>query len=197
MPPLIEAGRVIVISGLPGAGKSTVARLLAQQFRRAAHIEADALQRMIVSSASWPDPELTPESERQLRLRATHGCLLADSFAAAGFDAVLDDIFIGDRIEHLRADLRARPFYFVMLNPSLQTLRTRNATRAKTDAYHQSEPLYPIVQSQTPRCQALQNEQNGCQALQNEQNVPGLPILLGHRLAVVVDDLRLRHALRA
>ena len=148
---VIEPPRVIVISGLPGAGKSSVAHRLAQQFPRAAHIEADALQNMIVSGASWPDPDLSPESERQLRLRATHGCQLADSFARAGFCAVLDDIFIGDRIDHLRADLHTRPFHFVMLNPSLPALRTRNATRAKRDAYHQSERLFDVVQSQTAR----------------------------------------------
>lgn len=148
---MIDAPRIIVISGLPGAGKSSVARLLAEQFPRAAHIEADVPQKMIVSGASWPDPELTPESERQLRLRAAHGCQLADSFAAAGFCALLDDIFIGDRIKHLRADLRTQPFHFVMLNPSLATLRTRNASRAKRDAFHQSSALFDVVQSQTAR----------------------------------------------
>jgi predicted kinase len=146
---VIEPPRVIVISGLPGAGKSSVAHLLAQQFPRAVHVEADVLQNMIVSGASGPDSDLSPESERQLRLRATHGCQLADSFARAGFCAVLDDIFIGDRIDHLRTDLHTRPFHFVMLNPSLPALRTRNATRTKRDAYHQSERLFDVVQSQT------------------------------------------------
>ncbi len=80
-----------------------------------------------------------------------HGCQLADSFAAAGFCAVLDDIFIGERIEHLRADLHTGPFHFVMLSPSRQTLMERNASRAKSDAFHQSERLFEIVQSQTTR----------------------------------------------
>ena len=145
------SGRVIVVSGLPGAGKSSVSRALAQRFERGAHIEADTLQKMIVSGASWPDPEITPESERQLRLRVTHGCRLADSFAAAGFCAVLDDIFIGDRIDHLRADLVTRPFHFVMLNPSLDALRHRNATRDKRDVFHQSQQLHPVVQSKSQR----------------------------------------------
>ncbi len=145
------SGRVIVVSGVPGAGKSSVSRALAQRFERGAHIEADALQNMIVSGASWPDPELTPESERQLRLRVTNGCHLADSFAAAGFCAVLDDIFIGARIDHLCADLLMRPFHFVMLNPSLDALRHRNATRDKRDAFSQSQQLHAVVQSKTQR----------------------------------------------
>lgn len=40
---------IIVLTGIMAAGKSTVARLLAQRFVRGVYIEADALQRMIVS----------------------------------------------------------------------------------------------------------------------------------------------------
>ncbi len=147
---MTNTGRVIVVSGVPGAGKSSVAKLVAQRFELGAHIEADTLQRMIVSGASWPDPQLTPESERQLRLRVMNGCRLADSFAKAGFCAVLDDIFIGDRIEHLLADLATRPFYFVMLNPSLESLRSRNASRIGRDAFYQARSLYPVLQQTRP-----------------------------------------------
>jgi chloramphenicol 3-O-phosphotransferase len=142
---------IIVISGLPGAGKSTVARLLAERYPRAAYIEADAVQRMIVSGGEWPDPRLNPESERQLRLRVSNGCLLARSFANAGFVALLDDIYIGDRITHLREDLNGIAFEFVMLNPSLDELRRRNAGRAKRDAFAQAKHLYDVVQSGTER----------------------------------------------
>jgi predicted kinase len=46
-----------LITGIPGAGKTTVARLLAGQLERAAHIEADRLQEWIVSGGLCPDQE--------------------------------------------------------------------------------------------------------------------------------------------
>jgi len=146
--------RVIVVSGLPGAGKSTVAGMLAERFPRAAHVEADRLQRMIVSGGRWPDPHLDAESERQLRLRLHNVCLLAVSFARAGFVAVVDEICIGRRFDDLREEIEA-PFHFVMLNPDLPTLAARNRGRAeraeKTDAFHQSQALWDVVQNDTPR----------------------------------------------
>ena len=46
---------VIVVSGIPGAGKSTVSPILARCFTRGVHIEADALQRMILRGGRWPN----------------------------------------------------------------------------------------------------------------------------------------------
>ena len=40
----LPKSHIVVISGLPGSGKNTTARLLARRLPRAAHIEADALQ---------------------------------------------------------------------------------------------------------------------------------------------------------
>ena len=87
---LSAAPLAIVVTGIPGAGKTTVARLLAQRFALAAHIEADQLQQMIVAGGLWPDEEPRDEAYRQLALRARNGALLAASFVGAGFTAVLD-----------------------------------------------------------------------------------------------------------
>ena len=81
-----------LITGIPGAGKTTVSRLLAQRFPLAAHIEADRLQELIVSGSLWPDQEPREEAMRQLRLRARNAALLAESFlpGADGFDEPAD-----------------------------------------------------------------------------------------------------------
>lgn len=140
---------IILVSGVPGAGKSTVAPLLAKRFERSVHIEADRLQQMIVQGARWPGEEPRPEAFRQLRLRGRNTCLLAESFRQAGFLPVLDDIVVGERLDEYLADLTTRPVYFVLLLPDLETLRTRNAGREKVDVFHEAEMLDPVARDGT------------------------------------------------
>jgi predicted kinase len=79
------------------AGKSTIARLLAQHFVPGVHVEADKLQEMIVSGGQWASEPGEPSGEvaQQLRLRLKNTCLLGKSFFEAGFTVVLDDIILG------------------------------------------------------------------------------------------------------
>ena len=144
----IEPGAIVLVSGVPGAGKTTIAALLAARLPRAVHIEADALQRMIVSGARWPDQEPIEEGFRQLRLRGRNSCLLADSFSAAGFVSIIDDIVIGSRLDEYVSDLRRSPVYLVMLLPALEVLRERNRTRSKSDVFHQSLQLDPVARTE-------------------------------------------------
>lgn len=110
---------LIVVTGIQAAGKSTVARLLAERLTPGVHVEADALQKMIVSGRVWVTEPGEPRGEaaRQLRLRLKNACLLARSFLDAGFNTVLDDIIIGDRYAHLQEDLAGTPFTLVVLAP--------------------------------------------------------------------------------
>jgi len=130
----LEGPVIIVVSGIQGAGKSTVARSLAERFERGVHIEADALQRMIVSGGEWVGEagEPTGEAARQLRLRLHNACLLARSFFEAGFTAVVDDIIIGERFDDLRADLAGLPFRLVVLAPDAAVVIARDEEREHT-----------------------------------------------------------------
>lgn len=131
--PLDDHHAIIVVTGVQAAGKSTVARLLAQRFARGVHIEADALQRMIVSGPAWVERPGPPHGEaaRQLRLRLEHMCLLGRSFFDAGFTVVLDDIIIGERWTQLQAALRGYPLSLVVLAPRLDAVLLRDTSRSK------------------------------------------------------------------
>ena len=61
---------LFVVSGMQGAGKTTVAALLARRFARGVRVSADDLQRMIVSGAEGKTQRGDEgEPDRQLRLR--------------------------------------------------------------------------------------------------------------------------------
>jgi chloramphenicol 3-O-phosphotransferase len=123
---------IFLLTGIPGAGKTTVARALAKRFERGVHIEADVLHRMIVSGGEWPKPPgPSGEAGRQLRLRYRNATLLARSFFEAGFAAVIDDVTMGERLEDYRADLVGVPSYLVVLAPRVEVVAERDAGRDK------------------------------------------------------------------
>ena len=118
--------RLIVISGLPGSGKSTVGRLLAESLERAAYIEADVLQHFVVAGLELADHNgISDEGRQQLSLRLRNACLLAKSYVASGFTAVVDDIVTGRRFEELVTALGGTEFEFVMLNPDFEVMKAR------------------------------------------------------------------------
>jgi chloramphenicol 3-O-phosphotransferase len=149
---------IFVISGTQGAGKTTVASLLARRFERGAHVSADTLQKMIVSGRVWPEsdtvtretPQVIGEAGRQLRLRLHNMCLLGRSFYDAGFTAVLEDIIHGERLLELCDEMGDLPFMFVMLVPDAATVRARERERGSR-LYEEWEWLTEAIASSKPR----------------------------------------------
>ena len=114
---------VWLISGIPGAGKTTTGRVLAARFPRSAFIEGDLLQEWLVNGIVWPGDEPAAESERQMSLNVRNQCLLARSYAEAGFTPVIDYVVVSGRLlDEYRRGLADLALHFVVLHPGKGTV---------------------------------------------------------------------------
>jgi hypothetical protein len=131
-----------IICGNSCAGKTTTARLLAQRFPLAAHVEGDEMQRLILSGCRWAvpsdsDPDtgrLTGDAGVQFALRIRNACLVAAAFADAGITAIVTDSIINEGFESLTEVLAGRSVNFVVLRPSVAVLRQRGIDRLPEEA---------------------------------------------------------------
>lgn len=78
-----------VVSGPPGAGKSTVARLLADSFPRSAVVVGDQFFTFI--AGGWIEP-WRPEAERQNEIVTAAAAAAAGQLAAGGYVVVYDGV---------------------------------------------------------------------------------------------------------
>jgi predicted kinase len=121
---------VFVVTGIPAAGKSTVAQALAERLERSVHVRGDLFRRMVVNGRVDMGPADPPaEALRQLRLRYALAASVADRYAEAGFDVVLQDVVLGPDLADMVAALRTRPCHVVVLTPRADTVRERDDAR--------------------------------------------------------------------
>ena len=143
---------VWLLNGIPGSGKTTTASALAARFQRAAHIEGDRLQHMVVSGSVPPGAEPGEESSRQVHLCVRNQCLLARSFLDAGFVPVIDYVVINrERLGEYRSHLPGIDLRLVTLRPGAEVALQRDRERPEKTvaaawvhlAQEMDQDLYP------------------------------------------------------
>ncbi len=75
---------ILILTGIPGAGKTATAGALATRLGETAHVSGELLQRFAVVAAEARGDDCEAESERQLQLRERNVGLLASSFLMLG-----------------------------------------------------------------------------------------------------------------
>lgn len=143
---------VYLITGIPAAGKSTVAQRLAERFPRSAHVRGDLFRRMVAGGRAEMTAEPSPEAVRQLRLRHELTARVIDGYAEAGLTVVAQDNLLGEYLPWTVGRVRSRPLYVIALLPRPEVVAARDRARAKT-AYDRwtVTPLDEELRHRTPR----------------------------------------------
>ncbi|MGW4823357.1 AAA family ATPase [Streptomyces sp. NPDC004227] len=130
---------MIILTGPPGAGKSTVAQLLAGHLTPSVHLHSDDFWRYI--KQGWIAPYL-PEAHQQNQVVLQVLVSAAFGYADGGYQVVCDGIVGPWFIDLYRVTARERalPLSYVTLRPDQHTTLERATSRAG-DALTDPEPI--------------------------------------------------------
>ena len=110
MADMADMADIILITGAPGAGKSTVSRALAERFDLSFHLEVDDLRENMVNGFILPEPPFADDVIAQFAMARRTATFMAQDYAAAGVTFVVDDTPIPetfpDQYAALYADTR-------------------------------------------------------------------------------------------
>lgn len=122
----------MLISGLPGAGKTTVARRLAEQLPRSVHIIGDDLRRLIIGGFRSPAEPWDAETRRQYYLAFENEAALAKNFIRLAFKVIVDElVHAGDLFEAWKHSFQDVTYSTVLLQPAAEEALRRNRRRTK------------------------------------------------------------------
>jgi adenylylsulfate kinase-like enzyme len=129
---------VVLVVGVPGAGKTTVARAVAERLPRSACIEGDLVQHHFTVSGLVPPGGSPPEeADRQLALRWTNCALLARTFVAYGFTALVEHaVSRRSWIDGFLAETAPAPLSLIVLAPALEVTLQRDRDRGTKQVGH-------------------------------------------------------------
>ncbi|MET7853744.1 AAA family ATPase [Streptomyces avermitilis] len=142
---------IYLITGIPAAGKSTIAQLLAERLPRSVHVRGDLFRRMVVNGRAEMTADPSQEAVRQLRLRHQLTAQ-AISYFETGFTVVAQDVILGEHLARMVAQIRSRPLHVIALTPHPDAIAARDTARSKTayDAWTIG-PLDRVLRQETPR----------------------------------------------
>ena len=131
---------IFLIVGLPGAGKSTIAKALAATFAKSIHIPVDTMRYMVVSGLRTPAPDWNQELIEQLVLARENVSVMALRYNENGFAVTVDDFWDHiSRLTEYQALMTASHTYRILLYPTEETALARNFGRygpgEKNDRY--------------------------------------------------------------
>ncbi len=138
----MTSGRIWLISGIPGAGKTTIERAVCARYSNAIHIPVDDLREFVVTGHALPI-EWTHETTRQFALARGSAARMAADYSDEGFAVVIDDVMREEDIDQFTRHLSGRPLTKVALIPRLDVALARN--RDRTNKSFDTSILEPVA----------------------------------------------------
>lgn len=131
-----EVSGCVIVTGMPGAGKSTITSRLALLLPRAAQVRGDAVNAMIGNGFVFFMGKPAEEALRQDELCNRNMCGLANNFIDFGFTVLMDTV-LADRseLDFFIALMSPRPVRLVVLDPGIDVCKDRNAGRDPEDRF--------------------------------------------------------------
>jgi predicted kinase len=136
---------IFLIVGGPGVGKSTTSRALAATFPKSIHVPVDDIRDMVASGLSLPGPDWSDELVSQIGLARGTAVRMALDYAEAGFAAVVDDFYDPNGLAEYEALLRRPGAHGIVLYPTPEEARRRNAARSPGDSGSYIDAAIPLA----------------------------------------------------
>lgn len=119
-------GSLLVVTGPPGAGKSTVARILADRFKPSALVEGDSFFAFLARGAI---PPWLPESHEQNNIVIQAAASAAGRYASGGYMTLYDGVVGPWFLATFAAATGLARLDYLVLLPSLERCVERVGTR--------------------------------------------------------------------
>jgi predicted kinase len=144
--------RLILITGIMAAGKSTVAQHLAERLPNSVHLRGDVFRRMIVNGRAEMSRELSAVAAEQLWLRYRLAATAAELYLQAKFSVVYQDIILGHHLTEVVQYYQSHPLHLVVLCPTPAVVTAREAGRSKVGYRGMTvADLDRVLREETPR----------------------------------------------